>query len=160
MNLKSVQDSAVLGHYAKSDIRYWQQSIFRQTYTRNGRTLVTKDRAMKIAHNGRQETFPLGTPNRAAGAARARDIYLSLLVDGWDVTLARFKKPGAAKRVLNVGRSCTVGEFLQMCFDFFRRTNLAKQIGETQDQYARAGRPGWMRNVARTCELWFETPER
>jgi hypothetical protein len=34
---------------------------------------------MKIAHKGRRETFLLGTPNKAAAAARARDIYLSLL---------------------------------------------------------------------------------
>jgi hypothetical protein len=46
MNGKSVQDSALLGHFAKSDIRYWQESIFRQTYTRYGQTLVTKDWAM------------------------------------------------------------------------------------------------------------------
>jgi hypothetical protein len=112
MNGKSVQDSAALGHFAKSDIRYWQQSIFRQTYTRNDQTLLTKDWAMKIAHEGRRETFPLGTPNKAAAAARARDIYLSLVVNGWDATLASFKKPSAAKRTLNAGQSCTVGEFL------------------------------------------------
>jgi integrase len=68
---------------------------------------------MKIAHKGRRETFPLGTPNRAAGAARARDIYLSLVVNGWDATSAKFKKPNAAKRALNAGQSCTVGEFLE-----------------------------------------------
>ena len=113
MNPKSVQDSGVLGHFAKSDIRYWQQSIFRQSYTRNSQTLVTKDWAMKIAHNGRRETFPLGTPNRAAAAARARDIYLSLVVNGWAATLARFKKPSTVKPALNAGQSCTVGEFLE-----------------------------------------------
>jgi hypothetical protein len=113
MNRKSVQDSAVLGHFAKSDIRYWQQSVFRQTYSRNGQTLVTRDWAMKIAHEGRRETFPLDTPNKAAAAARARDIYLSLVVNGWDATSARFKKPSAAKRTLNTGQSCTVGEFLE-----------------------------------------------
>jgi len=78
MNQESVQDRGVLGQYAKSDIRYWQQSIFRQTYTRNGQTLVTKDWAMKIAHKGRRETFPLGTPNKAAAAARARRLRYCL----------------------------------------------------------------------------------
>jgi len=28
---KSVQDSGVLGHFSKSDIRYWQRAVFRQT---------------------------------------------------------------------------------------------------------------------------------
>jgi hypothetical protein len=108
-----VQDRGLLGHFSKSDIRYWQQSIFRQTYTRNGQMQVTKDWAMKIAHKGRRETFPLGTPNKAAAAARARDIYLSLVVNGWDATLAKFKKPSAARRALNAGQPCTIGEFLE-----------------------------------------------
>src|SRR5690349_6814219 len=92
MNEKSVQESDLLGHFSKSDIRYWQQAIFHQTYTRNGKTLLTKDWAMKIAHEGRRETFTLGTPNKAAAAARARDIYLSLLATGWEPTLVQYKK--------------------------------------------------------------------
>jgi len=31
----------------------------------------------------------------------------------WEATLARFKKPTAAKGTLNTGKSCTVGEFLE-----------------------------------------------
>jgi hypothetical protein len=71
MKQKSVQDPGLLGHFSKSDIRYWQRVIFRQSYTRNGGAFLTKDWAMKIAHEGRRETFPLGTPNKAAAAARA-----------------------------------------------------------------------------------------
>jgi hypothetical protein len=56
MKQKSVQDLSVLGHFAKTDVRYWQETIFRQTYTRNGETLVTKNWAMKIAHLCRRET--------------------------------------------------------------------------------------------------------
>jgi hypothetical protein len=37
-----------------------------QTSTRNGEALVAKNSAMKIAHGRRRETFPLGTPNKAA----------------------------------------------------------------------------------------------
>jgi len=47
--------------------------------------------------------------------------------------LARFKKPGAAKRVLNVGRSCTVGEFL----DAIARTTTKQS---TMEDYAPAFR--------------------
>ena len=64
MNEKSVQESGLLGHFSKSDVRYWQRAIFRQTYTHNGKTRLTKDWTMKIAHEGRRETFPLGTPLR------------------------------------------------------------------------------------------------
>lgn len=44
-------------------------------------------------HLGRRETMSLGTPNRAAAAARAREIYLHLLAHGWDETIAKYR-PG------------------------------------------------------------------
>jgi integrase len=67
---------------------------------------------MKIAHEGRRETFPLGTPNKAAAAARAREIYLSLIGAGWEPTLAKFK--GARMRPpMGNDHDCTVGEFLE-----------------------------------------------
>jgi len=111
MKQESVQDPVVLGHFAKTDVRYWQRTVFRQTYTRNGQTLATKNWAMKIAHAGKRETFPLGTPNKAAAAAKARDIYLSLMANGWEITLRRCKTSSALpKRVASNGG--TVGDFL------------------------------------------------
>jgi hypothetical protein len=35
MKGKIVQDPALLGHFAKTDVRYWQRTVFRQTYTHN-----------------------------------------------------------------------------------------------------------------------------
>ena len=60
MKQKSVQDVDVLGHFRKTNIRYWQ----------------------KIAHGRRGETFPLGAPNKATALPKARDIYLSLVARG------------------------------------------------------------------------------
>ena len=48
MKNKSVQDLGLLGHFVKTDIRYWQRMIFHETYTRGGKTLMTKNWAMKI----------------------------------------------------------------------------------------------------------------
>jgi len=111
MKQKSVQDLSVLGHFAKTDVRYWQRTIFRQTYTRDGETRVTKDWAMKIAHVGRRETFPLGTPNKAAAAAKARDIYLLLVASGWEITLRRYKASLAVPKKV-AANGGTVGDFL------------------------------------------------
>jgi len=111
MKQKNVQDLAVLGHFSKTDVRYWQQTIFRQTYTRNGQTLATKNWAMKIAYGGRRETFPLGTPNKAAAAAKARDIYLSLQANGWEITLRRYKSSSVTSDQSRISE-CTVGDFL------------------------------------------------
>jgi integrase len=173
-NPKSVQESKVLGHYSKSDIRYWQQAIFRQTYTRNGETLITKNWAMKIANRGRRETFPLGTANKAAGAARARDIYLSLLAAGWEATLARYKKPPAIFHKRDC-ENCTVGEFLDAVFgaatnhmtiegyakrfrqivsDIFGLSN-----GAAKHDYRQGGQQKWLEKVC-SIKLREITPDR
>lgn len=86
MNTKTVQASGLLGHFSKSDIRYWQQTIFRQAYTRNGKTLLTKDWAMKIAHEGRRTSRPQ-RPERVHGDP----VFIEFLGDGcgrltWSVT--------------------------------------------------------------------------
>jgi hypothetical protein len=39
-----------------------------------------------MQHEGRRERFPLYTPNKAAAAAKARDIYLFLAANGWEAT--------------------------------------------------------------------------
>jgi hypothetical protein len=73
MNEKSVQESGLFGHFSKSDVRYWQGAIFHQSYTRAGKTLLTKDWAMKIAREGRRQTFPLlrTSTNHRAGEGYA-----------------------------------------------------------------------------------------
>jgi hypothetical protein len=116
MNRKSVQAKPMLGHFSKSDLRYWQRAIFRQSYTRNSQTFLTRAWAMKVAHEGRRSTFPLGTANKAAAAAKARDVYLFLVANGWEAALARHKK---AKRIALEQRTeglVTVGEFLEEVF--------------------------------------------
>ncbi len=49
----------------------------------------------------------LGTPNKAAAAARARDIYLSLVAGGWERTL-EICRPEVEKR-----SDLTLGEVLE-----------------------------------------------
>ncbi len=96
------------GRHAKTDVRYWDRAIFQPTYTRAGETRMVGEWAAKIQHLGRRETFSLGSVNKAAAAAKAKEIYLSLQAAGWDATLAKFKpKSDVASRSV-----VTVGEFL------------------------------------------------
>jgi hypothetical protein len=64
MNEKSVQESGLLGHYPKGDLRDGSGRFCAGTYTRTGKALLTRDWAMKIAYPGRRETFPVGTRER------------------------------------------------------------------------------------------------
>ena len=67
-----------LRRVGKTDTRYWAETIFHRR--RNG--AEDTDWTAQIQFLKRREQFPLGTPNKAAAAAKARDIYLSLQARG------------------------------------------------------------------------------
>jgi integrase len=73
--------------FGKTDVRYWAERVFRRQ--RDG--IEDLHWTAQIQHVGRREQFPLGTPNKAAASAKARDIYLSLQGQGWEATLALHK---------------------------------------------------------------------
>jgi hypothetical protein len=62
---------------------------------------------------GLREFFPL-RPNKAAAAARARDIYLHLVSHGWDPTLEKYKPKRFKRQATSEKQSpCTVGTFFE-----------------------------------------------
>lgn len=68
--------------YPKTDSRFWRNRLFKRT---------TDEWQVQIGYAGRQERFPLKTANQDQAAVKSRDIYLSLLREGWEATLAKFK---------------------------------------------------------------------
>jgi hypothetical protein len=100
-----------LSHFSKTDIRFWQNAVFRQPYTVGGQRSLTKEWYARIQFRGQRQFFSLGTPNKAAAAAKARDIYLSLTTSGWEITLRRYKPSSAAPNKL-ASNGSTVGNFL------------------------------------------------
>ena len=86
--------------FAKTDVRYWKPRLFKRT---------NDEWHVQIKFANRRERFPLRTPNKDAAAVTARDVYVSLLKDGWETTRERFK-PWTVKEV--IPPSSTVGEFL------------------------------------------------
>jgi integrase len=82
-------------------LAYWQNAIFQR---RAGGNFWAQ-----IQHGGgRQKKFSLGTPVKAAAAARARDFYLTLTETGWDTALLELKPQSVA---LSRDAS-TIGDFL------------------------------------------------
>lgn len=109
--MKSVQEVSKRlpgGGLGKTDLRYWQHAIFFPTYTHRGVKCQVPHLAVKVQHRGRRETIPLGTSNKAAAAARAKDFYLALRSIGWDAALAKFQIKGRKTS----GAATTVGEFI------------------------------------------------
>ena len=93
---------------AKTHQDYWKGRLVRRTYRdKGGRTVEMPEWHVRIAEVGRRGWFNLDTPNQATAAVKARDIYVSLVSVGWEVTLAKFKPSPTYKADV-----CTLGEFL------------------------------------------------
>jgi len=92
--------------FGKTDIRYWNNAIFKPTYSKAGKTLCIEHWAARMQWRGRRELFNLKTSNKASAAARAKDIYAMLVGAGWTETLAKFK-PGMEREAVS-----TIGDFL------------------------------------------------
>ena len=173
--MKSVQEVSKrlpAGGLGKTDLRYWQHAIFFPTYTHRGVKCQVPHLAVKIQHRGRRETIPLGTSNKAAAAARAKDFYLALRSIGWDGALAKFQMKG---RKIS-GAATTVGEFIAEVFanwsgnqktlsDYVRsfRKIVADifQIegGKRKYDYRSGGRDEWVKKID-AVKLRDLTPER
>jgi hypothetical protein len=69
-----------LSHFPKTDIRFWQTPVFRQPYVIDRQRRLTKEWYARVQFQGKHRFFPLGTPNKAAYAAKARDIYFFLIL--------------------------------------------------------------------------------
>src|ERR1700730_9676828 len=64
-----------LSHFPQTDIRFWQSAVFRQLHIVDGQRRLTKEWYARVKFQGKRAFFPLDTPNRAAAAAKARDIF-------------------------------------------------------------------------------------
>jgi integrase len=88
---------------------FWVPRLKKRDYTdRKGKTVQIPDWQVRLFHAGREGWFNLGTPNQAAAAAKARDIFVFLKANGWEAALAKFKPTAEFPAVT----SCTVGEFI------------------------------------------------
>src|SRR5258707_10745134 len=81
-----------LSHFRKTDIRFWQSGVFRQPYIVDGQRRLTKEWYARVKFRRKRAFFPLDTPKRAAAAAKARDIFLFLTVNGWPLRLRGIRR--------------------------------------------------------------------
>lgn len=70
--------------FGKTDVRYWRERVkLRGDYQ-------TEEFSIEIQFRKERHRFHLKTPNREAAAAKAKNIYLSLLSNGWHKTLEEY----------------------------------------------------------------------
>ncbi len=157
-------------NFGKTDVRYWHDVVFKPTYKSAGKTLCIEDWAARIQWRGRRELFNLKTSNKAAAAAKAKDIYTTLVGAGWPETLAKFKPEMERKAVSTIGdflselRGHWSGKpktFEDYCQKF--RT-IVSQIfgikgGREKFDYVNGGRKAWVTKIDRV-KLAQVTPDR
>jgi integrase len=70
---------------------YWQKRLVKRSYESDGETITIQSWQVRIAHLGRREWFNLDCNNKTDAAVKARNIFLSLVSEGWEKSLARYK---------------------------------------------------------------------
>jgi hypothetical protein len=165
-----------LSHFPKTDIRFWQTAVFRQGYTIDGQRRLTKHWYARVQFQGKRTFFSLGTPNKAAAAAKARDIFLFLALNGWTLTLAKYKhKPKSQAASATTIPEITVGSFLDAVYSVSAKrstiegyaTAFRKIVPDVFDlsddlakfDYRSGGREQWLAKV-HAVELSKVTPTK
>lgn len=161
--------------FTKTDLRYWQKAIFRSRYTQSGAPLEVQHYSARIQNAGRREIFALRSAGlkKAAAAEQAREIYLFLLSNGWEATLAKYKPSKALPAVRTVttvgdlirevkatstGRTRTLGEYATR-FRHIVAGIFNIEGGTEKHDYRTGGRQAWAEKVD-AIKLRDVTPER
>jgi integrase len=99
----------VIHRRSKTHADYWYSRLRKRSYKdHTGQLIEVPDWQVRLKKLGREAWFNLGTPNQAAAAKKAKDIYTCLEANGWDATLATYKPESHVAPRLNL----TVGDYL------------------------------------------------
>jgi integrase len=172
MSTERVQKLDSSTRLPKTDIRYWQKAVCRREYLYKGQLTQVPFYSVRLRCLGRQIEFPLGTPNKAAAAAKAREIYLFLAANGAEKTLAKYKpetEPKIEGTVETVGQligaieatSSSRGRTLPEYIRAFRRI-VADSFGIDDPKkydYRAGGRDRWLAQI-NAVPLAKITPQR
>lgn len=145
-NVQEVSKQKKAQHKAKwpkTDTRHWVGRVFRNTYTRDGQRHETADWCVKLGHQGKRETFNLGTPNADAAAARALKIYRVIVGSGWDAAIAEFKPDTKPAESTGNPSQTTVGQLIEAA------ARLSPARWESLETYSQA-----LRRIASAVNGW------
>ena len=89
---------------SKSHVDYWRGRIKRPRYSRNGTVHESPHWAIELQFSGRRANWSLGTGNRDAAAALAKEIYWHLQSKGWQATRDRYRPLPEKKTNITLGQ--------------------------------------------------------
>lgn len=117
----------------KTHVGYWRPRVERRTYEYGGRRSEVPEYSVRMEYGGFRRRLTLGTALKEEAATKARDIYLSLLANGWSATLAELA-PKTANETVKSDIGPSVGEFL---IEVERTANLKPRTFRRYAQYFR-----------------------
>ena len=79
-------------HFPKTDVQYWRRRLLRRRHRLLPGAAPLAGLSVRIEHAGINHYFPLGTLDEDAAAARAREIYLAVVQEGWGAVNQRFPR--------------------------------------------------------------------
>jgi len=97
--------------FPKTDFRYWELQVLKNSYVEAGVKVEAKTYSVRIAHRGHRHRFPLHVAELRSAAKKARDIYLRILTEGWDLVLKDFRQDEGVEEIITA--PLTVGEYIE-----------------------------------------------
>ncbi len=119
--------------YPKTHANYWKARLEHRSYSRDDRNFEVAEWSVRIYFKGVRKSFDLETANKEEAAAKARDIYVSLVTKGWAATIAELT-PQVMSPINPADGSPTVGEFIA---EVERTSNLKPKTLRRYSQYFR-----------------------
>lgn len=83
-----------VNHASKLEAGYWQQRLFKNTFTYRGRRREVNGWAVKLQLFGKRKTFSLNSSDRTKAAAEACHIYQTIHTQGWEAVGQRRGRVG------------------------------------------------------------------
>src|SRR5450631_969480 len=82
------------------DIEFWLARLRKPCFTQAGVRKQSPNWSATFQFDGQRREWSLETPNKEAAAAKAREIYLSLVERGWEATIAEYRPEIRSKTVM------------------------------------------------------------
>ncbi len=76
--------------WPRTDLHYWKRRLLRRRHASPTIPSASRELSVRIDHAGTGHHFPLGTINEDDAAARAREIYVAVVRDGWNTVRQRY----------------------------------------------------------------------
>jgi DNA-binding NarL/FixJ family response regulator len=92
MNRSMQAGDDMLYRFPRTDARYWKSRLIQRKYTEQIKFIARGEYSTRIEHGGVSFFFPLGSDNEDRAAAKALEVYETVVREGWPAAVARYPR--------------------------------------------------------------------